>query len=417
MDDIRLLTEKHVKAMARLMRNAYPGYDISEEAQQNTEKWVRRVVAGTDDEIGLGCFDEQEQLVGGMQVLNQPMNLRMKMVNVIGLGGLCVDLLHKKKRIALNLLYHSFMKGQKEGACMAILDPFNIGFYKKMGCGISVKNHQFKLKPSQMPHDGHRSMVHELKEEDIPIIVEYVHRYYLKHHGMLKMEEYEIRDILQECQMILGVSQKGELSGIMPIRFERTAPHNIFKTNLIVEEFLYDDPVTAKAFFSFLNAQADQATQVIINSQDNHFESNFQDPDTGDDDTFHTRSNEMYRTGNGMMARILNMEKVFAAVEVPAHETRYFPMTIHIDDPLMEELTGEYTLCVMDGQLSAAMTKGQTEYDGSVEIGDLASLIMGAVNMNSLMRYGRVTINNADKMEALGRVLQYPQAPVCLSRF
>ena len=417
MDNIRLLTDKHVTAMARLMRNAYPGYDISEEAQQNTEKWVRRVVAGADGEIGLGCFDEHDQLVGGMQVLNQPMNLRMEMVNVIGLGGLCVDLLHKKKRIALNLLHHSFKKGQTEGACMAILDPFNIGFYKKMGCGVSVMNHQFKLKPSQLPHEGDRSLVCELIEEDVPFIVEYVHRYYLQHHGMLKMEEYEIRDILKECQMTLGVRQKGKLSGIMPIRFERTAPQNIFKTNLIVEEFLYDDPATANAFLTFLNAQADQVNQVIITSQDNHFESNFQNPDTGDDDTFHTRSNEMYRTGNGMMARILNMEKVFATVRVPAHETQYFPMTIHIHDPLMEELSDVWSLKVRDGQLSASRAENHTEYDGSVGISDLASLIMGAVTMKSLMRYGLVTINNANKMEALGRVLQYPQAPVCLSRF
>jgi len=266
-----MLKEEHVPAMASLMRNAYPGYDISDDAQKNTEKWVKRMVSSTTDEIGLGYFDEYDQLVGGMQVLDKAMNLRMERVKVIGLGGLCVDLLHKKKRIALNLLLHAFMKGRSDGACMAILDPFNIGFYKKMGCGISVKNHQFKLKPSQIPKEGNRSLVSELREEQMASIVDYVHQYSERHHGMLKMEAYEVRDILKNCQLTLGVWQEDKLSGIMPIRFERTAPHNIFKTNLVVEAFLYDNHETAKAFMSFLNAQEDQVNQVILSSQDKHF--------------------------------------------------------------------------------------------------------------------------------------------------
>ncbi len=417
MSIIKQMKEEHIPAMARLMRNAYPGYDITVDAQKNTEKWVKRMVTSTTDEIGLGYFDEYDQLLGGIQVLQQSMNLRMEQVDVIGLGGLCVDLLHKKKRIALNLLLHAFLKGRNDGACMAILDPFNIGFYKKMGCGISVKNHQFKLKPSQISKVGDRSLVSELTEKHMPEVVEFVHEYFEKNHGMLKMEAYEVWDILKECQMTLGVWQQNKLSGIMPIRFERTAPHNIFKTNLIVEAFLWDNYETAKALMAFLNAQEDQVHQVIIFSQDNNFEFNFQNPDTGDDDTFHTRSNEMYRTGNGMMARILNVEKALAVVEVPDHESQYFPIHVYIDDPLIDELTGLWTLERVAGKISASPAKEHSQKDGSVDIANMASLVMGAVEMDSLLNYGLIEVNDNTKMRALGRVLHAAKAPVCLSRF
>ena len=417
MNRIGTLDEKHVTAMARLMRNAYPGYDITDEAQQNTEKWVKRLVSNASDEIGLGFFDESNQLLGGIQVLNRPMNLRMEEVNVIGLGGLCVDLLHKKKGIALKLLEHAFITGKNNGASMAILDPFNIGFYKKMGCGISIKKHQFKLRPSQFSNVGDGSLVSELKDEHFSSIMEYIHRYYLLHHGMLKMEEYEMQDILKTGLMTLGVWQQGQLSGIMTIRFERKAPPDLFKTNLVVEGFLYDDHMTAQAFMSFLNAQKDQVNQVIFTSQDNHFELNFQDPDTGDDETFHTRSNEMYRTGSGMMARILNVEKVLATVSVPAHERNHFPVTIHIDDPLIEKLSGVWTLEAKEGKLRAYSADRTTKPDGTITIADLASVIMGAASIGSLVTYGLLVVHNHEKIEALGRVLQYHQSPVCLSRF
>jgi len=117
------------------------------------------------------------------------------------------------------------------------------------------------------------------------------------------------------------------------------------------------------------------------------------------------------------MARILNVEKAMAAVEVPDHERKHFPINIQIDDPLIEELAGLWTLETIEGKISASPAEDHTTKDGSVNIADMASLVMGAVEMDSLLKYGLVEVNDITKMKALGRVLYYPHAPVCLSRF
>jgi predicted acetyltransferase len=417
MRPIKILTDQQASAMARLMRNAYPGYDLSPNARKTTEDWVRRVVKRGNEDRLAGWFEADGTLSGGIRVLTQPMNLRMKQITAIGLGALCVDLLHKKKKIALELLRWSFEEARETGIAMAVLDPFNIGFYKKMGCGIAVKNHQFRLAPSQLPDTGNRNQVAELTRSDYPAIMAYHRRYFIQHHGMLQRADHEVAEVLDSCQMILGVWEQGQMTGVMAIRFQRTGPDNVFKTHLIVEELLYDHPHVLQAFLSFLHAQADQIVQVIFNSQDRFFEALFENPDTGCDDTFHTRNNEMYRTGNGMMVRILDVRRVMETVEVPDWLAEHLPLRIMLTDPMIFDQAGKWILSDAGGMLAAKKCMDNEEADGALDISDLASLVMGAVDMNSLLRYGKAQEVRPARMGVLGRLLHYAAAPVCLSRF
>ncbi|MDW7670328.1 MAG: GNAT family N-acetyltransferase [Bacillota bacterium] len=414
---IRLLTDQDASAMARLMLNAYPGYDLSPNARQTTEDWVRREVKRGEEDRLAGWFEADGALSGGIRILTQPMNLRMKQVNAIGLGALCVDLLHKKKKIALELLRWSFEEARKSGISMAVLDPFNIGFYKKMGCGIAVKHHQFRLAPSQLPDTGDRNQVKELTRRDYPAIMAYQRRYFRQHHGMLQRAEHEVKEVLDGCQMILGVWEQEQLAGVMPIRFQRTGPDNVFRTHLIVEELLYNHTHVLQAFLSFLHAQADQIVQVIFTSQDRFFEALFENPDTGCDDTFHTRKNEIYRTGNGMMIRILDVPRVMETVEVPDRLAERLPLRVALTDPMMLDQAGKWIFSDAGGRLAAKKCMDNEETDGTLDITDLASLVMGAVDMDSLLRYGRVQAVHPARMGVLGELLHYPVAPVCLSRF
>lgn len=417
MNRIRPLEDKHAAAMARLMLLAYPGYNLAPDARQSTEGWVREVVKRGERDRLEGYFEPDGTLSGGVRILSQPMNLRMHQVKAIGLGALCVDLLHKKKKIALELLCNAFKAGRESGACMAVLDPFHIGFYKKMGCGIAMKHHQFRLTPYQMPSNGDRSRVVELTKSDFPEIISYHNEYAALHHGMLMRAEHEVREVLEECQMILGVREKSQLMGIMAIRFQRTAPENLFKTNLLVEELVYDHPGVLQAFTAFLHAQADQVNQIILTSQDSCFEVLLDNPDTGSDDTFHTRKNEMYRTGNGMMVRILDLSKVMNTIQAPETMKEFFPIQMRLEDSLMTDLSGNWLLGAENGRITVKRQAEQQEVDLALTVSDLASLVMGSVDFNSLIRYGRVTVIKPEIIKCLAEIFHYPEAPVCLSRF
>jgi predicted acetyltransferase len=416
LNEIRPLSAEETKDMARILRNAYPGYDISEDAQQKTEDFVRKQAGmGPDDQM-IGHFEADNHLSGGIRLLIQPINMRMQQRTAAGLGALCVDLLHKKEKIALRLIQWTFNEARRKGACMAVLDPFNIGFYRKIGCGIGSVYHQFRLKPAMFPNHGDKRLVIELADHEIPEIIHYHQNYFRNHHGMLQRSKPEIKEMLKGSQVIFGARNMDKLTGVMGCRFERTAPKNLFKTNMIIEEMVYDHPEVLHAFLSVIHTQADQVSEVIMNSQDRYFETVFNDPNNGYDDAFHTRKNEMYRTGCGMMYRILDVPQVLSTIEVTPEDETLFPVRLNLEDTLLRDQAGEWHLTVLNGRILANRQKVHSEIDLHMEAGDLSSLIMGALDLNSLAEYGRVDLRG-DLMKRINRIFCYHKAPVCLSRF
>lgn len=417
MREIRQLKDSDAASMARLMVNAYPGYDVNENARATTEDWVRKSVKKGAGDVLAGCFTEEGNQAGGIRVLTRPMNLRMKELTAIGLGALCVDLLHKKEKVALKLLTWAFEEGRQKGAAMAVLDPFNIGFYKKMGCGLGAVNHQFWLTPSQFPSQGDRTQVVELPSHDLSEIMTYYQQFFQAHHGVLKQEAYEVEEMLKGCQMVVGVRRQGRLTGIMAFHFQRTAPNNLFKTNLLVEELLFDDADTLMAFAAMIHAQADQVSRVRLRSQYRHFEAFFDNPDTGDDDTFHTRKNEMYRTGNGMMYRVLDVPKVLEAMEPNEAMEQGLALKLQVADDLLPANHGDWYVWAEKGMINVSREHRQATATLSLAAGDLASLVMGSVNLTSLVTFGKASLNEPHLLKPLHQFFDYHEAPICLSRF
>ena len=417
MDEIRPLTSENIKDMGRLLHNAYPGYDISEDAQQKTENFIRKQVDMGPTDRMIGHFEADNQLSGGIRLLMQPINVRMHQRTAAGLGALCVDLLHKKEKIALKLIQWTLNEARINGACMAVLDPFNIGFYRKMGCGIGAVHHQFRLKPVLFPSQGDKRLVIELTDHEIPKIINYHQTYFQNHHGMLQRSNSEIEEMLKGSQVIFGVRDKGKLTGVMVCRFERTGPKNLFKTNMIIEEMVYDHPEALHAFLSVIHTQVDQVSEVIITSQDRYFETMFNDPNSGYDDAFHTRKNEMYRTGCGMMYRILDIPKVLSTVEISPEDENLFPVRLTLKDTLLKDQAGEWYLTVLNGSIMATRQEMKAEIDLQMEAGDLSSLIMGALDLSSLAEYGKIDLFRDDLLKKMNRIFCYHKAPVCLSRF
>ncbi|SMP39256.1 GNAT family N-acetyltransferase [Anoxynatronum buryatiense] len=417
MREIRLLKDSDAASMARLMVNAYPGYDLNENARATTEDWVRKYVKNGADDVLAGQFTDEGTQIGGIRMLTQPINLRMKQLTAIGLGALCVDLLHKKEKVALKLLTWAFEEGRQKGAALAVLDPFNIGFYKKLGCGLGAVNHQFWLTPSQFPAQGDRTQVVELSQKDLPEIMDYYRQFFQAHHGVLRQETYEVEEMLKGCQMVVGVRRHGRLTGIMAFHFQRTGPDNLFKTNLLVEELLFDDADTLLALAAMIHAQADQVSHVRLRSQQRNFEAFFDNPDTGNDDTFHTRKNEMYRTGNGMMYRVLDIPKVLETLQPNEAMEQRLVLKLQVADDLIPANHGDWYLWSEDGIINISRDQRAATVTLSLSAGDLASLVMGSVGLASLVAFGKATLNEPQFLKPLHHFFDYPEAPICLSRF
>lgn len=417
MNEIRILGKTDAPSMADLMVNAYPGFDIGENSRSHTENWVRAILDRGAEDFMAGTFDAYGKQIAGVRVLTGPINVRMKEKKAIGLGALCVDLLHKKEKVALNLLIWAFNEGRKNGAALAVLDPFDIGFYKKMGCGLGAMFHQFWIPPERFPSHGDKRLLRELTLKDLREIKIYYDRYFKNHSGVIKLKDYEIVDILKNCKVVLGCYQENHLTGIMCIRFERSGFEYLFKTNMVVEEMLFDDGKTLLAFSTFINQQSDQAGFVRLRSQHRNTEFFFDNPGSDDNSTFSTRKIEIHRTGNGMMYRILDLGKLLDTLELPKWIENDFVLKLEVKDNLMEVNNGAWYIYNMEGKSTVTREERDFSVGIKIEVDDLASLLMGSVSLFALVQMGRTELDRPDYLKDLDQVFYYPELPICLSRF
>ena len=96
-----------------------------------------------------GLFNE-ENLIGGMRLHDFKMNLLNQKIFAGGVGSVAVDLLHKKEKVALEIIKFFIYHYKERGASMALLYPFRPDFYKKMGFGFGTSINQFKIKPCDL---------------------------------------------------------------------------------------------------------------------------------------------------------------------------------------------------------------------------------------------------------------------------
>src|SRR5262249_32560046 len=102
MIEIRRLSPDELPAFALISANAYPGFPAhTPEAQHKmVERWMGQL---TDPSISFYGAFRGGALIGGMKLYDYQMNIFGTQVLTGGVGGVAVDLLHKRERIAYDL--------------------------------------------------------------------------------------------------------------------------------------------------------------------------------------------------------------------------------------------------------------------------------------------------------------------------
>lgn len=166
MSEIRKLNEQEMRNYIDIVTNAYPGImNPSSEAKEDTFKRLLDRQFNDESLDFMGLF-RNNKLLGGMRVHYHKMNLFSKLIPVGGVGLVAVDLLHKKEKVAKELI-ESFMNiFLEKGVSMVLLYPFRPDFYKKMGFGYGPKMHQYRISPLSFPKGPSKSNFRFLSIED-----------------------------------------------------------------------------------------------------------------------------------------------------------------------------------------------------------------------------------------------------------
>lgn len=425
--EVRALTPNDMKAYIEIYLNAYPaGKDLSEECY---EKYYRRNLQSLQEfdhvnffglfEYNIGESGErsEENLIAIMKLIDFDMNLYGEMRRATGLMSLGVHPMHKRKGAARDMVRFFEKYTTESGGCVAMLLPFRMDFYKKLGYGCGTKLDEYHIRTDYLPDVSGRAELENLRllrKDEAALTVDCYAEFVKRNHGAVCKFEEEIRDILNDDDVRrIGCFEDGKLVGYAAFSFENTSDCNYTLNLMNVKELVYFDAEILRKLLGGLRMQADLAQSVIIRS--------------GEPDFYHLLESCQDMSGNyidfgflqtnvsaiGTMYKICDVE---AFVKAAAH--RSFPniklsVGFAVTDDV-EKTEQKFTLDFENGRWEYCGDEAAyeaAEVHVSCLRSDLSSLLMGSAEFGGLARLGKMKIDKPEYVRTLDTLLHAEQKP------
>ncbi len=416
MKTIRALTLDDIKAYTTVAYNAYPSFkDFSNEGLENYYEDIKDSMENDDKVHFYGMFEDME-LISVMRLFDFKMNCFDKVIDSSGLGYLGVDLLHKKEKIALDMVKFYENLYLEKNMPLATLLPFRPDFYKSMGYGMGTKISQYKIPTKNIPDFSIKSNLRFIENNNLDELLAFHEEILGKKHGMIGKIYDEINDLKYDNNnKILGnYNSKNELIAYMVFNFQNANENNLFVNNIYVKEMEYKDSNSLKVFLSFLSKQTDQIRFVIFNTKDENFHQIFNNP-LNDTDNYVPYGNIESNTQSvGIMYKILDIYKAFEMINHRDFHSLDLRLNLAILDDYSEEIT-EYALEFKDGKYVGK----SKDFDVTIKLklSDFSSLFMGAISVKSLYSLGLLSISDLAYLDILDFGFYSPVKPICNTDF
>ena len=303
--------------------------------------------------------------------------------------------------------------GEKNGALLALLLPFKIGFYRRMGYGFAGKLYEYHLPTATLPPPDREARAHLrlLGPEDFEETLACHRRFAARNHGMVEKHEEEIRAAREDVQVRrVGYDCGGSLRGYAAYRFESASETNYTQNRLSVEELVYEDGAVLRALLGALKLQEDLAQTVVLRTGEEDFHHLLEDPQHVSGRYMEYGFLQTNVSAVGTMFKILNVERF---VERTAY--RDFPAgTLTAAFQYRDEMhRRQERVCIRFAEGRWAMAPAGAAADVTVTCGQgsLASLLMGSCGLEGMVRLGAVTVSDEAGAQTLARLLHCGQKP------
>ncbi len=415
MRTIREIREDELDEFVRISAEAYPGIKLNskEERQRFRERLQERMKY--PDMTLWGLF-EAEQMLGIMRFYDFTMKLRSTRTLIGGVGGVAVDLRHKKEKVAADMLRFFHNHYRQKGACLTALYPFRPDFYKQMGYGYGTKMNHYTINPASLPRPQEKLAVDYLGPADREEYVACYTRYLERTNGLFEMPTAVVDAAFTDPALIVaGYRQDGELGGYLAFRFEE-GPHKHFLNNdLVVYALVYETREALQALLGFLRIQADQVERVLLNTQDDLLHFLLADPRNGSG-TIRGLSHESNIQGVGLMYRIIDVSRYFEALAGHDFGGQNGRLRITLTDTFLPENGGSTVVAFEDGRASV-QSGGGADVEIKMNVAEFSSLVVGAINFSQLYNYNLADISDTSCLHFVDQLFYSPQKPICMTAF
>jgi predicted acetyltransferase len=413
---VRPLANEEIAPFARIAANAYPAMRLAtEDDLRMFEERLRARMDPPTDAL-YGAFRDGA-LVGGMRLIDFRMNVRGVTLPTGGVGMVAVDLLHKKEKVARDLIVAFLDWCGERTAPFAALYPFRPDFYKRMGFGFGTKSSQYRLRPDAFPALGDRGGLRFLGSADKEAIGASYARIQRRTHGMMEKLPRELDRYLEGGDArVIGYELDGALSGYMAFGFETDPKGNFVVNNLRVRELIYETREALAALLAFIHSQADQIARVIVETQDEALHHLFADPRDDSGLLFPHVYHQTNTQGVGIMYRVVDTCAAWEALAGVDFGGATYKLRLHAHDSFRSANDQPVTMAFADGK-PRVVEEDQHDVALSMDIAEFSALLMGAVDLQSLYLYGLAEISDPAWLPRLTQLFATPRKPICVTPF
>ncbi|MGD8188403.1 GNAT family N-acetyltransferase [Brevibacillus ginsengisoli] len=424
MNGVHLLTSDQLDEFITITGDAYPALNLA--LPDTKERTIARMKQRMEQEsINFYGYFRDGQLLGGMILYDYLLNFRSIQIPVGGVGMVAVDFLHKKEKVAKELITFFIDHYRERKMPLALLYPFRPDFYKQMGFGFGTKNNQYKVLPSAFPSNGEKRHLQYLTKEDVQLVRECYDRLFAHTHGMIKKTDLDLRALFDNPEnRLVGVKKGDTLHGYIVFSFKQEHELNFALNNMIVKEFIYETPEVLSEICTFLNSQSDQINRIVINTQDEFLHHLFDDARNGDVKLIPHVAHPINVAAIGLMYRVINQDALWSYLAHHNFDGVNCKVKLTVHDSFIngsDNITNPpppSTIVHFVGGYPTRMEEGE-EYEVEVKIGvaDFSSMLMGVVPFSKLVSYGLAEVSNTEYVKRLGRIFQTSEKPICTTMF
>lgn len=417
MRHIRQIKTNEIKDMVHLRQNAYTALAKVNEEQVNKLIKSYEEQLETNEQLSFYGLFENDKLFGAMKLYDFKMNVFGQFLPLGGVGSVAVDLLHKKEKIAKDLISFYLSHYDQKGYSLGALYPFRPDFYYQMGFGYGAKKDQYKLTPSSFPNFNYKKDLTYLTKDDLQSMVQCYNDYAANHHGLITATDSHFDQHFESIQTkFVGVKKKNKLTGFAVFSFKQETEKNFLSNNIHIYKLVYTDRDALQQLSTFFHTQKDQVNRVIFSTQDQNFHHLFDDARDDSNTLIPSVFHQTNTSGIGLMYRVINVKRFFQQLSKHNFNGITHTVTFNIRDTFYEINNGPVTVTFTNGKPTVTKeAKPHTTID--IDIADFSSLVLGVVNFKKLHLFGKAEISDEEQITIIDEIFQSREKPICTSSF
>lgn len=412
MRKILKLNEQHIDKYTNITFKSYPSFkDFSKEGIRDYKDNLLHIMNNHKDVHFYGAFDN-DKMVGVMRLFDFQMNLFGKIVQTSGLGFLGVDPIHKKQKVAFDLIKFYEKHYRAKNMPIGTLLPFKTDFYKLMGYGFGTKMNQYRIKTENISeYNQDMDLRYITTEEDFDNLFAFREKVASQTHGMTLKLSGEIEDLksASPTQIIASHDNKGNMDGFLIFEFLNTKENNFNANNIYIHELVYDNPKSLRKLLGFLRRQEDQVQMVIFNTKDENFHYIFGNPENDSKTHVDFGNIETNTQSLGLMYKLLDIKSAFNQVSYRNYNNSNLDVRFIIEDDYKDNFE-EVIINFENG--FANMDSKKYDMTVNIKLSDFSSLFLGSTCVNSLYRLGLLKIDSISYLKQLDMTFYIPEKPI-----